>query len=1181
MGANEILNAAIQQGVFLFLEKGQLKYKVEGGKLSPEFKLELKSHKVEIIEYLGEIASQKKHLVLPAIETYSREQKIPLSYSQQRLWFVEQLGEDSLQYNMPGRFLLQGKLNVSVIKQVLKSLLDRHEVLRTHFESIDGEARQIIVQDYTLPFTLQDLSALKEEQKSLRVKELMNEEARKPFNLSKDLMLRMCLLKLTDESHLVLYTMHHIASDGWSLGIFKSEFSQLYEAFIKRQDTPLKQLKIQYADYALWQRSWLTGEVLEEHLTYWREHLAGVPAVHCLPIDQPRPRQQTFLGKRVHQKLDQLMTKNINKQCIIHETTLFMFLQTAFALLLGRVGNSTDIIMGTPLAGRTHTDTEALIGFFISNLVLRTDLSPNQTFSELLKTNKNVILDAYAHQYIPFEMLVDELSPERNLRYNPIIQISFVVQNNEKVPLELQEQDLNPIAEGKGLITDDRINIKYELALYVDESSDELSLTWVYDDAIFNDGTIMRLMRNYEVLLESIIKQLTNEQAEKTIDKLVILSQLEKQQQLTDWNQTQTDFQKNKCVHELFEMQVLKRPEAIAIVFDGRVLSYGELNRRSNQLAHYLISRGLKPNTLAGICIERSIEMVIGILAILKTGAAYVPFDPALPNSRLEYMLKDTKIKYLLIESEFVDIFDLDHSINKIELDNGECQKMIRTFEVNNILLKAPSSSNLAYINYTSGSTGRPKGVMTEHKGVVNYLGYLTDVHSINSNDKVLQLASLSFDASIRDLIGPLVNGAQTIILNPQVAKDPKLLLSMISFHQVTALMSVVPSLLRALVNSEHRELSYQSLRSILLSGEVLPVSLCQKAKAVFGQQLSMINQYGPTECTMTSTYYSVSDLDSVHSKVLIGRPIQNMRAYVLDQHLEALPVGATGELYLSGVGLARGYLNQPSLTAEKFIKSPFEEDFNARLYRTGDLVRYLQDGNLQFLGRTDDQIKLRGYRVELGEIESVLLLHEKVKEVVVLASDGAPDDIRINAYVVANIDDDEDKSEKLTSNHLVNDLRTGIQKQLPSYMVPSVISLLKVMPLTANGKIDRKALLLTDASGLQGDNYVAPNTDTEHKLVSIWSEVLQISVNSIGINDSFFNIGGHSLLAIVLVGQINSELDTTIELPNIFEMQEISKLASHIDKIKLGEYDNQRTIARLGQSVEVAEEQDIEEFDL
>lgn len=1074
--------------------------------------------------------------VLPPVKPVDRDQAMPLSFAQQRLWFIDQLGEGSTQYNMRGRLSLYGEFNTLAFKQALQSLLERHEVLRTHFITVAGEAQQVIVSDYELPFIENDLSLLGNDEKANQVRLYIQEESWTPFNLNQDLMLRVRLLRLSNEENLILYTMHHIASDGWSRGILQNELSLLYNAYSNKQINPLAPLKIQYADYAIWQRNWLQGEVLETQLNYWKKHLEGIPTIHGLLLDKPRPTEQTFIGKRIHQLLDKQITEQVNALCVTHEVTLFMFLQTAFTVLLGRYSNETDIVVGSPIAGRTHADIEALIGCFINSLVLRTDLSKAETFSELLRLNKGVILDAYAHQHIPFEMLVDELRPERHLNHNPVAQIYFVVQNNELGLFDQQLANRNQARKGKLLSSSKSFDVKFDLELTVTESDASLSMGWVYNESLFDEVTISHMAANYKTLIVSIIDNLTTE-PEESISGLTWLAEEQKKALLYEWNSPQANFSYVKSIHELFEEQADKNPNAIALVHEDKQLSYGELNDRANRLAHYLIEQGVKAESRVGLWIERSLEMIIGLLGILKARGCYIPLDPEYPALRLAYLIRNSEVNLILTSStvqsatDLNQLDDIKHSIRYLALDQDwGSHGYSNSNPVAQLMM-----SNLAYIIYTSGSSGEPKGVGINHSAWSNLAAALTERFKIKKSSRVLQFSSLSFDAAAFEISTSLTNGAALCLLSENGSKSPEKLTDTINKNQLTH--TVLPPAILIYLNPNNF-----AIKTLIVAGE----AISPEAAAIWAKGRELYNAYGPTETTVCATagLYENGNLN-------MGRPLPNECCYVLDKTGEMLPAGVPGELHVSGIQLARGYIEQAKLTAESFVPHPFSQISGERLYRTGDLVRYLSDGNLEFIGRVDDQVKIRGFRIELGEVEQKLLAIEGVCDVAVVVYDEGDNDKRLVAYIVKDrllqtvATSDKEEMTFAQEDDVIHGYIESLAKRLPGYMVPQIYLFIDRLPLTVNGKLDRRALPNPSENDLVKSIYAAPENQIERQLCDMWQELLK--VEQVGIDDDFFSLGGHSLLATRLINLIRLEFETELPLRALFESPTIRKISKQI----------------------------------
>ncbi|BBN81239.1 hypothetical protein PA25_12240 [Pseudoalteromonas sp. A25] len=1068
-------------------------------------------------------------------EICDRSGDIALSYAQQRLWMLDQIEGSSAQYNIANALKLDGKIDIAALTNAFNRIIMRHESLRTCFTAnAQGRPFQVIQENVELDIPLQDISNTTGEAQRLLVEEILRDEAERTFDLSKDIMLRIQLVRLAEESHLLLVTMHHIASDGWSMAILINEFCQLYHAHITGDTASMPPLAIQYADYAHWQRSWLKGDELHEQLDYWAQQLAGIPEVHGLPLDNPRPAEQAFKGGRVCSVIDKAQTERLNALCQKQGATLFMGLQALFALLLSRYSNETDIVMGSPIANREQEEVAGLIGFFVNTLVLRSDLSLNPSFSGLITQSKTMLLSAYAHQQVPFEQIVERLKPTRSLSHSPLFQVMLVLQNNEEGELHLPDLALS-------LVERQEVLAKYELTLNVIETDQGLSLDWQYNTAIFNEDTIARMASYFNVLLSSVLAA-----PELPVQSLEVLSATERSYLLAHWNDTQVSLPAAQCMHELFEAQVEKNGEATAVVCGGNQLSYVQLNSRANQLAHYLIKEGVKPGSLVGICLERSVDMVIAILATMKAGGVYVPLDPHYPETRLRYMIEDAQLSTILTQRSVL----LNTSIsaaNVLCLDDDVVYEALDNRSITNlpVISLGLTSSDLAYIIYTSGSTGNPKGVEVIHRGLINYVNYAVSHYFADVKTAIVS-SPLAFDATVTSLLSPLINGCQVQLLedNGEELEQLAVLLQQLSSP---ALFKLTPSHLEGLAllskESKFNDINHR----IVLGGEQLKSHNLFQWKQTYLPAATFINEYGPTETVVGCSTYFVRDIQDVktnQSSIPIGKPIHNTQLYVLNSQLSPVPIGAPGELYIGGVGLARGYLNRDELTAERFIENPFYDENIAgssqRLYKTGDLVRWLPDGNLVFLGRLDHQVKLRGFRIELGEIEHTIGGLENVRDVVVIArSDNGQHEQQLVAYVV-----EEAAAEISDKDKVVTQLRQHVEAVLPDYMVPSAFVVMESLPLTPNGKVDRKALPAPDFSQQQ-ESYVAPSTETERLLCAIWQDVL--GIEQVGVKDNFFALGGHSLLVIQVIARLQ-EIGKSISAKVLFSAKTLSDVAAAID---------------------------------
>ena len=974
----------------------------------------------DLSKQIEDIRSQESNLsaAIP-IQPIAREEELALSFAQQRLWFLHQLEGQNTTYNILSGLHLIGTLNGAALEQSIAEIVARHESLRTTFSTVDGVAVQVIHANPNIPVSSVNLEALPEVERVAEVQRLVQEESQRSFDLAHGPLLRVTLLRLGRESHILLLTMHHIVSDGWSMGIFFKELSTLYAAFSQGESASLPELPIQYADFAHWQRQWLQGEVLETQIEYWQQQLTGAPPLLDLPTDRPRPPVQTFRGRTQPFELSETLTQQIKKLSSQSGTTLFMTLLAAFITLLGRYSNQEDIVVGSPIASRNRSELERIIGFFANTLVLRVEISGNPSFRELLRRVRQVTLDAYSHQDLPFEKLVEELQPERNLSYNPLFQVMFVLQNAGSEDWEFPGLILTPLQI-------ENVTAKFDLTLAMEERESGLRGVLEYNSDLFDATTITRMLGHFQMLLAGIVAN-----PEYPISKLPLLTEAEQNQLLVKWNDTRAEYPKNKCIHQLFEEQVEKTPDAVALVFEDQQLTYKELNSRANQLAHYLQQLGVRSETLVGICVERSPLMVMALLGIFKAGGAYIPLDPSYPPERLALMLEDARVSVLLTQQARVEGLP-PCSGQVVDLDNNDLWEKEGVENLTNNV----QSENLAYILYTSGSTGKPKGVAVEHRSVVALLSWATEVFTTEQLAGVLASTSFCFDISVFELFAPLSCGGK-IILAENVLHLPTLPAA----EEVT-LINTVPSAIAELVRTKGIP---DRVGTVNLAGEVLPQRLGQ---LIYQQNTieKLFNLYGPSEDTVYSTYALVKR--NGQKAPPIGRPVYNTQVYILDYQLQPVPIGVCGELHIGGAGLARGYLNRPDLTAEKFIPNPFSDEPNAKLYKTGDKVRYLSDGNIEFIGRIDNQVKIRGFRIELGEVEAVLGQHPAVRDCAVVVREDETENKRLVAYVVS--------SQEAIS---ISELRRFLKQKLPDYTIPSAFVLLEAMPLTPNGKVDRRAL--------------------------------------------------------------------------------------------------------------------------
>ncbi len=1044
----------------------------------------------------------------------------PTSFAQQRLWFLDQLAPGNPFYNVSTALRLKGSLNFTALKQTFNELVRRHETLRTTFVMVEQQPMQAILAEscnnapsLTIPFPLIDIRNFDQERET-QMRRIATAEAQHPFNLTTGPLLRVKLLQLDEAEYVLLLNLHHIVADGWSIGVLIRELGVLYKTFVEDQQclmsTPLPELPIQYADFAQWQREWLQSlgangcSPLQTQLAYWRKQLDGISVLN-LPTDRLRPAVPTYRGAKQFLELPHSLTQALEALSHQEDVTLFMTMLAAFQTLLYRYTQQEDIAVGSPIANRNRSELEGLIGFFVNSLVLRTDLSGNPTFRELLNRVREVTLGAYTHQDLPFEKLVEELHPERDLSRHPLFQVVFSLQNTPIEALELPGLKLS-------LFDFDNKVAKLDLEFHLWHDLETLKGEVVYSTDLFDQSTITRMLGHFQILLEGIV-----DNRKQRLSDLPLLTKEERQQLLIDWNNTKRSYPDNKCFHQLFEAQVKQTPDAIALVFGNQKLSYKELNIRSNQLAHYLKKIGVKTESLVGICVERSPEMIIGLLGVLKAGGAYLPLDPSYPQERLNFILKDARVSVLLTQEKLLQPFtEYSNPIISIDKDWATITQNSPENPTSCVTLE-----NLAYVIYTSGSTGQPKGVLIEHRGLSNLAADQIEVFNLQPSHRILQFASLSFDASIFEIVMALQIGATLYLANKECLLPGKTLLQLLREKAITHV--TFPPAVLAVLPTE----SLPALQTIISAGEPCSEDI---VKRWWSSSRRLFNAYGPTEATVWST---VAEIKSISEKLPIGRPIANIEIYILDQHLQPLPIGILGELYIGGDGLARGYLNSPELTAKKFIPNPFNDKKGARLYKTGDLARYRPDGNIEFLGRADNQVKIRGFRIELSEIETVIVKHKNIQKAVVIAQDNLYDSKHLVAYIVSQSPQEQ----------TIIELRKFLKEKLPEYMIPKAFVILDSLPLTANGKVDRYALKAVDPLSRSIDKtFIAPRTPTESTLAKIWAEVLNIE--NVGIHDNFFDLGGNSLLAIRLLDQINKQFEHDLPLSQLFLNQTIESLA-------------------------------------
>jgi amino acid adenylation domain-containing protein len=1095
-------------GIKLSIDDGDLlRCRAPKGSLTAELRDELAERKAELLAWLhstGDPASNGS--AEPAVHGTE-----PLSFAQERLWFIDRFQPGGAAYNITSAIRIRGALVVAALEDSFGELLQRHEPLRMTFVTVDGEPRQTVTPHAAFRLPILDVDLRPEHQRLAAIEALLVEEGRRPFNLAEGPVFRARLFRLAADDHLLQFTMHHIVADGWSLAIFSRELTALYRARVNGGDGGLPPLSLRYVEIARRQREWLRSPAFSEQATFWKDRLTPAPPLLELPADCPRPALQTFNGAVERFLVPEAAVERLKGMSREHGVTLFMTLFAAFNVTLHRYTGLTDIAVGVPIANRTDVETEAVIGLLVNTLVFRTDLSGDPSFGELLLRVRGESLDAYARQEFPFERLVEMLKPSRDMSHSVLFQVMFIFQNLPSRAVTLPGLTLTypPIRTGTS---------KTDLTLEIVEGPEGLEMYVEYNTDLFKADTIRRFCRHLERLLEAVAGDAT-----QPISRIPILPAAEYREIVNDWNATDTPEAAATTVPDLFEAQVARTPDAPAARFDSRPLSYRELNGRVNRLAHHLRRHGAARNARVGIFVERSLEMLIGVLAVMKTGAAYVPLDPAYPAERLEFMLEDAGISLVVTQETLRErvsipararVISLDRDAGAIELEgDGNPRAGI-------------GLDDLVYVIYTSGSTGRPKGVQIAHRSLSNVLVAFRRTLEVAEHDVLVALTTLSFDIAALELLLPLVSGAQVAVASREAAADPVKLMTLFADSAAT-IVQATPTTWRMLLEAGWRHA--KGLR-ILCGGEAFPPELAGPLLSTGG---SVWNVYGPTETTIWSTLHRVQKGDN---PIPIGRPIANTRTYVLDGNGEPVPIGVPGELYIGGAGVAKGYLDRPELTAERFVRDRAPGRSAAFLYRTGDVARYRADGALECLGRVDDQVKIRGFRIELGEIESVLASHPAIAHAVVTAREDRPGDRHLAAYFR--------RGDSVAPAGA--ELRAFLRERLPEYMIPLTFTELEVLPMTPNGKVDRRRLPEPDRrrTGSPG-SLIAPRTEIEGTIAQAWREVLRL--NEVGVEDNFFDLGGHSLLLVQVQTRLRDTLGQEVPIVEMFQYPTIRTMATHV----------------------------------
>jgi amino acid adenylation domain-containing protein len=1048
------------------------------------------------------------------------EQSCSVSFAQQRLWFLEQLEQENSAYNLVSAIRIRGILDIDALARALQAIVQRHDSLRTTFNAVDGHVMASVCAVAPVDLGRLSLDHLPEDQREQHALVLAVEEGQRRFNLSTGPLLRVKLLRLSLTEHLLVLTMHHIVADGWSIGVLLKEMAELYKAFLANCSPEIPALPIQYSDFACWQRESVTGEVQTRQLEYWKRTLGGAPAVLELPADRPRPAVQSHQGHRHSVRLDAELAKDVIELSRRERVTPFMVLLATFETLLWRYTGIADFVLGTPMAGRSHFELEPLIGLFVNTIPLRANLSGNPSFRTLLHRVRDKTIDAMAHQDVPFEKIVEELRPERSMSHTPLFQTMFIMHNSPRTSLDFAGIHLDELELDSGLA-------KFDLTVETMFESDELCCAWEYTTDLFDHRRIARMAQHYETLLRGICAD-----PGRTLSELPILGLEERNKVLLEWNATESAFPDGICIHEAFEVQAARSANSIAIRGDDRHLTFQQLNDEANCLSHYLQRLGVQPEDRIGVALERSADAIVALLAVMKTGASYVPIDPAYPKQRIEFMLKDSGARVLITQHRLRMRLP-EHGGQTVFMDSDRASILVESRLNPQVSL---NSGYPAYVIYTSGSTGNPKGVLGTHRASMNRFAWMWRAYPFQAGEVCAQKTSLSFVDSIAEIFGPLLQGVSILVVPDETVIDPDELVRQLAAQRVTRIV-VVPSQLGAILDGCPRSGTWlPTLRFCFTSGEALPHSLYERFTKLV-PQATLVNLYGSSEVAADVTCFDASST-SPRGFVPIGKPIANVRVYVLDSFLNPVPIGVPGDIHVAGDCLARGYLDRPELTAERFIADPFRP--GGLLYKTGDLGCFHEDGNIEFLGRRDNQVKIRGLRIELGEIESALATHDSVRHsAVVVSGDEAANHLLV-AYIVP------------AKEHTViqSELRRHLKTKLPDYMVPTAFVTIDALPTTPNGKLDLRALPPFDAARRQSpDGYVAPRNELEETLVAIWAEVLK--VDRIGVLDNFFELGGHSLMVAQVIARVRKYTGVEVPVRSLFEEPTVASLAAAVERAR------------------------------
>jgi amino acid adenylation domain-containing protein len=1053
------------------------------------------------------------------------ESPVQVSYAQELLWLLSQVFDDGIAYNAPAAFQLEGPLDLDLLSRAFNGLVARHEILRTTYSVIDGQPAQLIAPHAEIELNIVDLRHRSADERHAEAQRILKEESRFPFDLVNGPVIRPTVIRLADHEHILMLNMHHVCTDGWSRTVLYRDLTVLYEAAANDIRSPLPPLAIQYADYAIWQREWLDQGITDGQLEYWKRKLARAPSRLDLPTDYTRPPVRSYLGEQISLMLDLQTREGLRSSARKSDATLFVALLATFAELLHRYSGQDDVVIGTPFAGRNRTELESMVGYFINPLALRIDLSGDPTFRELIGRARETTLEGFANADIPYETVVRATNPQRDLSQTPVFQAMIVLHNPA---WQTQRPKFEPEGIRCAEITHEKGWSKFDVLLGMSERTTGLNTTWEYSTELFKPDTVQRMMEHFRTLSESAATGL-----DRPLSRLSMLSEEERAKVVVSWNAPGKPFAADGTVKECFEQRAAATPDADAVVFEGERMTYGELNRLANRIASLLRSHGVGPGTIVGVMMEKSLELVPAVLAVVKAGGAYVPLDPRYPLDRLQFMLDDADPKVLLTQERLLSTLPETRALT-VAVDAPDA--LAGTSEDNPET--AAAGDDLAYVIYTSGSTGQPKGAMITGRSLLSAYRSWEQVYGLLELRSHLQMASFSFDVFTGDLVRAMLSGAKLVLCPIDVMVDPPRLYELIVQQSIDA-AEFVPATAMLLFEYLQREgKRLDGMRLLAVASEAWRNEKYDVFKSLCGPETRLVNSYGLTEATIDSTWFEreVGTELPPGRLVPIGRPFPNTSVYILDRNLEPQPIGIPGELCVGGMGVAVGYLNRPELTAERFVSDPFSEEPGARMYRTGDLARWLADGTIEFLGRTDRQLKIRGFRIEPGEIEAVLERHPAVRAAAVIDRDDPNGETRLVAYLEPSGPAPE-----------AGDLRAFVADRVPNYMIPNAFVPIGELPQTPNGKVDRDSLPEPewDRAAAQ-DEFVAPETETERRVAEIWSGVL--AVEEIGVNDNFFALGGHSLLAMQVMSRVRDELGVALTLRAIFDAPTIRELSAAVE---------------------------------